>query len=258
MGRIADALAKSEKELKRAGRAAQQGVHIVVSKDVSGVDPHIVSYIDPQCTIAEQYRMLRTSIHALNSGPPIRTLLITSAIKGEGKTVTTLNLATVMATDPEKKIAAVDCDLRRPGIHSLLGLELQPGLSELLRGDIELDGVLRKTNVPNLLVVTAGKPPTNPSELVGSRRMADTIRELKKRFDYLIFDTPPVMAVTDAGVLGAMVDAVVLVVKAESTKRAVVRRAETLLKGAKARLVGAVLTNIREYTPYYIYRYHGK
>lgn len=254
MGRIADVLAKAEKERKKLGRGAGHSVEIIASKDVSGIDPHIVSYTDPQCTIAEQYRMLRTNLLALNSGPPIRSLVITSAIKGEGKTVTALNLATVMATDLEKKIVAIDCDLRRPGMHGLLSIELEPGLSELLRGESDLESVLHKTKIPNLIVLPAGKPPLNPSELVGSRRMGEVIKELKKRFDCLIFDTPPVMAVTDAGVLGAIVDGVILVIKAESTKRDVVMRAETLLKGAKARLVGCVLTNIREYSPYYIYR----
>jgi protein-tyrosine kinase len=253
MGRIADALAKAEKERKKLRQAAEHSVPIIASREVSGVDPHIVSFTEPQCTIVEQYRMLRTNLLALNSGPPVQTLVVTSAVKGEGKTVTALNLATVMATDPEKKIIAVDCDLRRPNMHNLLGMELQPGLSEFLRGEAELDTVLRKTKIPKLAVVTAGRPLLNPSELIGSKRMEETIEELRKRYDFLIFDTPPVMAVTDASVLGAIVDGVILVIKVESTKRDVVLRAQSLLAGAKAKLVGCVLTNIREYTPYYIY-----
>lgn len=253
MGRIADVLAKAERERKKLRRATEHSIPIIASRDVSGVDPHIVSFTEPQCTIAEQYRMLRTNLLALNSGPPVRAIVVTSAIKGEGKTVTALNLAAVMATDPEKRIIAADCDLRRPKMHSLLSMQLQPGLSELLRGEVELDTVLHKTKIPNLMVIPAGKPPLNPSELIGSSKMENTIQGLRKRFDFLIFDTPPVMAVTDAGVLGAIVDGVILVVKVESTKRDVILRSEALLEGAKARIVGCVLTNITEYTPYYIY-----
>ncbi len=253
MGRIADALAKAERERKKLRPATEHNTPIVTSRDVSGIDPHIVSHTDPQCTIAEQYRMLRTNLLALNSGPPVRALVITSAIKGEGKTVTALNLATSIATNPEKTVVAIDCDLRRPNMHNLLNIPLEPGLSELLRREAELQNVFHKTRIPNLIVIPAGKPPLNPSELIGSSRMKEVIKELKEKFDFLIFDSPPVMAVTDAGVLGAMVDGVILVAKVESTKRDVVSRAEALLKGAKARLVGCVLTNIREYTPYYIY-----
>ena len=258
MGRIADALAKADKERKELGRATEHSTPIVAARDVSGIDPHIVSYTDPQCTIAEQYRMLRTNLFALNSGPPVSSLVVTSAIKGEGKTVTSLNLATVMATDAEKKIAIVDCDFRRPNMHALLDMQLQPGLSEFLRGQATLDAVSHTGKIPNLTVITAGKPPLNPSELVGSRKMAETVNELKNRFDFVVFDTPPIMAVTDAGVLGAIVDGVLLVIRAERTKRELVRRAETLLRGAKARVVGCVLTNIKEYTSYYIYGYSKK
>ncbi len=253
MGRMADVLAKAERERKKLHRGTEHSIPIIASRDASGVDPHIVSFTEPQCTIAEQYRMLRTNLLALNSGPPVRAMVVTSAIKGEGKTVTALNLAAVMATDTEKKIITVDCDLRRPKMHSLLSMKSEPGLSELLRGETEIDSVLHKTKIPNLTGIPAGRPPLNPSELIGSSKMGNTIQELKKRFDFLIFDTPPVMAVTDAGVLGAMVDGVILVVKVESTKRDVILRAEALLDGAKARIAGCVLTNIREYTPYYIY-----
>lgn len=258
MGRIADALAKAEKQRKQLGRATEHSTPIVASRDVSGIDPHLVSYTDPQCTIAEQYRMLRTNLFALNSGPPVSSLVVTSAIKGEGKTVTALNLATVMATDAEKKIAVVDCDFRRPNMHALLDMQRQPGFSEFLRGETTLDAVSHAGRIPNLTVITAGKPPLNPSELVGSRKMAETVNELKNRFDFVVFDTPPIMAVTDAGVLGAIVDGVLLVIRAERTKRELVRRAETLLRGAKARVVGCVLTNIKEYTSYYIYGYSKK
>jgi protein-tyrosine kinase len=254
MGRISDALAKAEKDREKLRRATEHSTPIVTSRDVSGVDPHIISYTDPQCTIAEQYRMLRTHLLALNSGPPVRSLVVTSAVKQEGKTLTVLNLASVMVTDTEKRIVAIDCDLRRPTMHSRLSLELQPGLSELLRGEANLDNVLYKSKIPNLTILPAGRPPLNPSELIGSKKMTTAIKDLQKRFDFLLFDTPPVMAVTDAGVLGALVDGVVLVVKVESTKRDIVQRAENLLKGAHARLVGCILTGIKEYTPYYIYR----
>jgi len=253
MGRIADALAKAEKERKKLRRATHHEAQIITSRDVSGIDAHIVSYTDPQCTIAEQYRMLRTNLLALNSGPPIRALVMTSAIKREGKSVTVLNLAAVMASGPEKTVVAVDCDLRRPNMHTLLSVHSQPGLSELLRGESPLEAVLQKTKIPNLTIIPAGRLPTNPSELIGSKRMARLVEELKKKFAYVIFDTPPVMAVTDAGVLGAMADGVILIIKTESTKRDLALRAETLLRGANARLVGCVLTHIKEFTPYYIY-----
>jgi capsular exopolysaccharide synthesis family protein len=253
MGRIADALAKAERERKKLHRSAQGGTHILTSVDVSGIDPHLVSYTAPRSTISEQYRMLRTNLLGLNSTRPIQALVVTSAIKKEGKTVTVLNLAIAIATDQEKKAIAIDCDLRRPTMHSLLGMNGRPGLSEFLRGNADLQDVIRNTAIPNLTIIPAGAPPTNPSELIGSKKMRNLIQELRTKFDYLIFDTPPVMAVTDAGVLGPMLDGVVLVIKAHSTKRNVVLRAESLLKSAKATLLGCVLTNIREFSPYYIY-----
>ncbi len=253
MGRISDVLEKADRERKKLHRATDHGVAIVTPRDISGIDPHIVSYTEPQCTIAEQYRMLRTNILAVNSAPPIRTLVITSAIKREGKTITVLNLSTVMAPDPEKTVVCVDCDLRRPSIHTFLDAASQPGLSELLRGAAGTEDVVQKTRIPSLRIVPAGKPPSNPSELIGSKRMARFIEELKDRYDYVIFDTPPIMAVTDACVLSKLADGVILVVKADSTKREVALRARTLLQGANARLVGCVLTNIRQHNPYYIY-----
>ena len=183
-------------------------------------------------------------------------MVITSALHSEGKTITTLNLAIAMAQTVSKpKILLIDGDLRRGRIAKYLGVEHPLGLSELLNGKASLVDVLFHIDLENLTFLSSGNVPHNPSELLGSGNMKTLLNEVRERFDFVLIDSPPVIAVTDSGIMGAQTDGVVMVVQAGRTQRGIVAHAAELLEQARANPVGHVLTNIEYHLPEYIYRY---
>src|SRR5262249_44811582 len=159
----------------------------------------------------EAYRVLRTNLHFANPDSPLRRLIITSAGTGEGKSTTAANLAICLA-QADRSVLLVDADLRRPVLHTMFRQPSTPGLSSYLAGDAPSDAVVIKTSTPNLSLVPCGPTPPNPSELLGSRRMNELLQTMSERFDMVILDTPPVLAVSDACVLVPAVDGVLLVV----------------------------------------------
>jgi len=220
-----------------------------------GVDGRAVVYSDPKSHVAEQYRIMRTNLRSLAPDRPMHSFAITSALRGEGKTITSCNISLAFAREPEKKILLVDTDLRKPAVHKVFNLPKEPGLAEALIDGFDVDNLLNKPAISNLYIMPAGRTTTNPSELLSSTKLQELIAAFKKRFDYLFFDCPPIIPVTDAGVLGSQVDGSILVVRAASTGALDVERAFSLLKEANAKPVGAVLTNVVTYIPYYLYRY---
>ena len=220
-----------------------------------GVDPRIVTVADPRSHIAEQYRSIRTNISSLYPENPIKTFLITSSLRGEGKTVTAANLATAFSQQVGKKTIVVDADLRKPNLHHVFNLDREPGLSDILAGNIDADHFLQKPAVGNLYVIPSGKTPANPAELVGSARMKELIARLRQKFDMVIFDMAPILAVTDAGVLGQMIDGSIMVVRAGRTQAVDVERAYSMLLEANAKPIASLLTSVVTYIPYYLYRY---
>lgn len=261
MGKITDALKKAAEErishIEKMDKATQVKYQFVVKKSVdSKIDPRIVSFYDAHSAVTEQYRTLRTNIQAINSKTPIKTLTITSAIHGEGKTITAINLAISMAQDLGKKqILLVDADLRRAKICKYLGTKPEAGLSELISDGVNFEDTLFNIGIDNLTILPAGKPPHNPAELLGSARMKNIISMVKAKYDYVIFDAPPTVPVTDASLLGAQTDGVIMVVQASRTQKGVVQHAEGLLRQAHAKVLGYILTNIQYHIPAYIYRY---
>jgi len=231
---------------------------IAYAKDDSGIDARIVTYHSPKTPISEQYRMIRTNLQRVNPENPPRLIALSSSLHREGKTTTSVNLAVAMAHDLNKNILLVDCDLRKPNVHNLLGLRMEGGMSDILTRGVELDAVFKKTRAENLTVLTSGKIPSNPSELLGSHRMRDLLVELKNRFDYVIVDTPPVLAITDTGILGALVDGVVVVVQTWRTQREALDRARLFLSNAHANIIGYILTGVEYFVPGYLanYGYH--
>ncbi len=195
----------------------------------------------PRSSAAEAYRTLRTNIEFASVDAPIRTLLVTSAVPGEGKTITAANLAIVFA-QAGRRVLLVDADLRKPGVHVAFGLLNEQGLTTMLRSDdAGLASLVRATEVVNLLVLTTGPLPPNPAELVGSQRMAALLDELRQDSDLVIFDSPPLEAVTDAALLSSFADGTLLVVDASKSRRRAVRAAREALDRAGANVVGAVL-----------------
>ena len=228
MGKITEALKKvAEKRLAHLEQKVEMTHGYVVTQKVdSKIDPRVVVFHDPTAPIAEQYKMLRTNIQSMGAKRGLKSFVISSAVQGEGKTVTATNLAFVFAEDlNSKSVLLVDADLRKGRVSRLLGIEPRPGLSELLSNGTPLNDTLVDIGVRNLTILPAGKIPKNPAELLGSVKMKQVLTELRSKFDVVLFDAPPVMNVTDPGVLGAQNDGVFLVVQAGRTQRTSVQHA---------------------------------
>lgn len=223
----------------------------------------LMSVERPRSAAAEGFRSIRTALSFTRSGKKCHQFVVTSALPSEGKTLVSINIALALA-QTGKKVLLVDADLRRPRIHKIFGLESSPGLSNLLAGDEELavDAVIRKPGLENLHVIASGPIPPNPAELLSSARMGDILKELSGPFDYVVFDSPPVINVTDASVLCQRVDGGLLVVRAFATDRSAVGRARELLDGAGARVLGVVVNGADtprgayQYEQYYYYNYY--
>jgi len=202
---------------------------------------NLITLTNPRSPASEAYRTLRTNVSFSGLDEPLHTLVVTSPAPEEGKSTTLANLAVTFAQGG-KKTLLVDCDLRRPSQHEIWGVEQQPGLTSMI-----LEG-LKKTplvdvGVENLSLLPSGPLPPNPADLFDSPRMDAIIKQLKGEADVVLFDAPPVIAVTDATLLAAKLDGVLLVLRAGSTRRDHAERAKELLERVNIRLVGTVLTN---------------
>lgn len=196
----------------------------------------------PRGPIAEQYRRLRNSIQALNPDGAPRSIVMASAVRGEGKTVGALNLACAMCELPRVKVLIADADLHHSRLEEMLGLPRRQGLSELLRGRLHIDQAIRDTSIEGLSILSAGTPPERPSELIGSDRLRTVLHSLKQRFDYVILDTPPALTINDASLLGAIADGIILVVRLGSTPRHYVEQTYNLLESLGGNVLGTCLT----------------
>lgn len=211
----------------------------------------LIALRDPRSPAAEAYRTLRTNIQFSSLDRPLRTLLVTSTAPDEGKSTTLANLAVTMA-QAEQRVLLVDCDLRRPSLHTLFGLPNEVGLTSLLLQESR-DLPAQPTEVPGLLVLTSGPLPPRPADILGSRRMEEVIARLREAADVVLFDTPPVVAVTDAAVLATRVDGVLLVFRAGATRRDRAREARRRLEKVNANIVGVVLTDVQNDSAYEYY-----
>lgn len=205
----------------------------------------LITVSEPRSPISEAYRTLRTNLDFASLDQALKTLVVTSAGVGEGKSTTLANLAVVSA-QAGRKVLLVDADLRRPTLHDIFGLANDQGLTTVMMDESALASPpLRSTGIEGLTVLASGPLPPNPAELLGSRRMEEVIAALAEGADQVFFDTPPVVAVTDAAVLATKVDGVLLVVSAGQTRREYARTAVQRLEQINARLVGTVLTNVQ-------------
>jgi capsular exopolysaccharide synthesis family protein len=198
----------------------------------------------PRSAAAEGYRSLRTNLEFASVDSPIETLLVTSAMPGEGKTVTAANLAIVFA-QAGRRVLLVDADLRKPGVHTPFNIVNGRGLTTMLRGvETDVASLAHQTEEDNLRVLTAGPLPPNPAELLGSQRMRAVMDLLKADADLVIFDSPPLEAVTDSAILSSLVDGTLLVVDTARSRRRAVRLAREALERAGAKVLGAVLNRV--------------
>jgi non-specific protein-tyrosine kinase len=228
-----------------------------------------ITLTDPRSPTAEAYRTLRTNVSYTSVDRPLRSLMVTSAEPGEGKTTTVSNLGVVMAQNGKEVIIA-DCDLRHPRVHTFFGLANRLGLSTLFaQTSIVIDGIPQPTQVEHLSVVATGLLPPNPAELMGSQKMQSILTSMSQSADMILIDTPPILAVTDAAVLAPSMDGVLLVVRPGKTHTSGLRQTLEQLRQVNARVLGVVLNDVitrgRAYGYHYKYyrdyaayqNYHG-
>lgn len=207
----------------------------------------------PKSVEAESYRILRTNIMYSSFDKKIKRILVTSSEPGEGKSTTSGNLALAFAQD-EKKVILIDCDLRKPSLHKKFRISNNRGLSDVIIDRDKLNKCIQK-RTEYLDILTAGKIPPNPSEMLGSQAMSSLLDELSNVYDVIILDSPPVLAVTDAQILSTKVDGTVLVVRAEKTKKDTVLAAKGVLDKVNANILGTVLNGGDKNKDNYYYYY---
>lgn len=240
---------------ERTEAAVQPEQPFVVSADCKDYPAILMAHHDRGGRIAEQYRTLRTNLLARHSDAGFCTL-ITSAEVGEGKTLTAANLALVLAEFQDRRTLIVDGDLRKGRIDKLFRGQACPGIADLLRGAATLKEVVQPTAYSNLSFVSAGQADQQEvGRLVGQPELHEVVSEMRREYDYVLFDTPPVNSVSDAGIVGQAIGEALMVVRLNKTHRGSVDRAIRLLHAANVKIGGIVLTHQKYYIPGYLYRY---
>jgi len=229
-------------------------LHPSEAREVAGhLDHRLVAAFSPQSLAAEQYRSLRTRVKSAEHGRPMRTIVVTSPNKGDGKSLTAANLALTMAQEFQQRVLLVDGDLRRPTIHSLFGISDTPGLSEVLLNRATLDDALIMLPQHQLTVLPSGTVPSHPAELLGSTAMRRALDSLRTRFDRVLIDMPPVAPLADVSIALGMVDGLLMIVRAGVTPKPAIERALSGLDMSK--VLGLVLNDAGEAGGGYGYGY---
>lgn len=224
------------------------------------MSPDLVCLHSPKSTASESYRGIRTNLLFSSAGSAPQVILITSPGPREGKTITTSNLAITMA-QAGSKVLVIDCDFRRPKIQRMFGLGRDQGMTNLLVGSDGLEKTVVHSQIPNLDLLPCGPLPPNPSEMLGSDRMADLIAQLRKQYTRILIDSPPITAVTDSMILSKYVDGVVVVIRAGDTVRDVAKNSINQLQAVGAHILGGILNAVDigkdKYYYYYYYQYYN-
>jgi len=206
--------------------------------------------------LGEAYRSLRTALLLSRAGAPPKVLLITSAMSREGKTVTAVNTA-VMLAQLGSNVLLIDADLRRARCHRVLAVDNHLGLTEVLTGSRELHEMIRQTEIENLHFLSSGSVPPNPTELLGSSKLGETLGRLREHYEYIVIDSPPVLPVSDSMLLAKVIDGAMLVANASATPRQQVKAACARLEYARAKILGVVLNKVKVHSAdYQPYHYH--
>ena len=219
-------------------------------------DRRLIIEEEPKSAVAEAYRTFRTNLQFVQTDKPVKSVLFTSAGPGEGKSSTAANTALALA-QTGKRVILIDCDLRKPVQHRVFGVDRR-GLTNVLVGDLPIADALQTTRFDNLRVIASGPVPPNPSELLGSARMQTVLAELVLDADYVLVDSPPAVAMTDAALLASRVDGVVLVLEAGEIRPEMAQRARDQLQKAQGHILGVVLNRAEieaEHAYYYYYYY---
>jgi len=229
-GRGADGAADAKKDRERGERPPARVIELI---------PHFF----PNSRLAESYRSIRTALLLSSADQPVKAVAVTSALPGEGKTVSAANLGITLAQSG-KSVLIVDADLRRPRQHRLFKIKNTFGLTSYLTDSVELRNVIKATAIPNLWLVNSGPLPPNPAELLGSEKMAAFIELLRDKCDFILFDMPPMLEISDALILGAKVDGMILIVHGDKTSREALKKAREKLDLLKVKTLGVIINNI--------------
>ncbi len=235
-------------------RMKRQGKELT-PQDEARIESKMITRFSPKSPISEAYRSLRTNIQFSDIDNPKRVILMTSSATKEGKSTTCVNLAITFA-QTGSRVLLVDSDLRRPTLHNFFNVDKMYGLSNVLIGSLAFNDVIKRTEVENLDVITAGDIPPNPAEMVASERMKAFLDEARGRYDVVLLDSPPVVAVTDAAILTTRADATIIVVSSGMTGRSELKRALALIKSVGSNVLGIVLNGLdikKMYGSYYYY-----
>jgi polysaccharide biosynthesis transport protein len=222
------------------------------------VAPQIVTFHDPGSEVTEQYRLLRTYLLYMHKKKSLQTMMVTSTLETEGKTTTSTNLAVSMAQELSGHTLLIDADLRKGTVAKVLGLRQTPGLSDVLKGSVDLEQALVPSQIPRLTVLPCGNLVRNSAGLLASGRMEPLLHGLKSRFDRIIIDTPPVLSLADVPVLIPMADGILFVAQVGKSRRKLIQEAlETLQETHTGNVLGFVLTQVDQYLPKYLQQYLG-
>jgi capsular exopolysaccharide synthesis family protein len=221
----------------------------------------LITVVNPRSPVSETYRTLRTNIEFASVDEALQVIMVSSAGPGEGKSTTIANLA-VAFSQSDRKVLLIDADMRKPTAHKSFQISNRFGLSSVISQQCTLQEVIQSSDIPNLDIMTSGPIPPNPAEMLASKRMTALLEELKGKFDIVLIDTPPLLAVTDAQIASTKSDGVVLVVDQGRVKRQFAQRAIQNLQNVNARILGVVLNNVKrrsnEEAYYYYYGADGK
>ncbi len=254
----ADSSVKTPEDVKELGLPFLGMVPAVVVPEGAQVTARPAALRNPEGAVAEAYRILRTNLLFSCPGDQGHVLALTSANPGEGKTTTTANIAGALALNGAR-VLVIDADLRRPTLHQHFGVSKAPGLSDLIVGKAQPSEVIQATRSKGLHVLPCGYISPNPTELLGAPALREVLKILKTRFDWILIDTPPVLAMADTPVLAQFVDGVVLVMAAEATTRPSIQRAVDQLTSVGARVLGVVLNKVDlKRNSYYYSHYYGE
>ncbi len=218
----------------------------------------LITEHDKKSPVSEAYRTIRTNLRFAGADKPLKFIGVTSAIPSEGKSTTISNLAVVMAMDG-KKVLLIDCDMRKPMIHRIFELPNR-GVTNCIATGVSVESVIRKEVSPNLDILTSGPVPPNPSEMIGSEKMTSLLKQAGESYDYVLIDLPPVLPVTDAAVMSAKIDGMILVIGSGDVTPEEGKRTKEQLEQAGAHMIGVILNKVpvqhnRGYNYYYYYHY---
>jgi len=273
MGKIFDALEKAQQE-KRSSADAPKGsigefydqgndsqiIDLMEPlKLYDHVDKNLVTFLKPRSMASEMFKILRGNILFPKSGTPPRSIMVTSAVPGEGKSFVAANLAISIAQNINEHVLLMDCDIRQSGIHKLLGMDEVMGLAEYLRGEIDAQHIFRRTEMEKLTVLPGGRAPHNPAELLSSRKMSELLVEVKDRYEdrYIIIDSPPPQLTAETSAIARQVDGVIVVIKSGSTPKDLVADLVEII--GREKILGCVLNWFDlKASSYYGYGKYGK